>query len=214
MAKYRQLNTDFWNNSYIASLTPTVRYFYLYLKLNSHINTAGCCDLPLEMMSLESGLSVTDVRAALRQLEEDGKIKYDGQWVVVREGNDGQTNSPKVKSAIDVQLAQAPSWVGEFIFRGSENDDRTSHPAVVAVREITERFPKKDLWDTIIETLGEDFDLDLLIECHSEWARRGYSPMNYDWIFEWYTSGRVPYRGNGKQTNSDTLRGYLKEFSS
>lgn len=214
MAKFRQLDTTFWNNSYIAGLTPTTRYFYLYLKLNEHINTAGCCKLPLELMSVECGLSVSDVRLSMKQLEEDGKVKYDGQWVALKDGNDGQTTSPKVRTAVDAQLADAPPWVGEYIMRGSTNDDRASHPAIVAVWEITQRYPKRDLWDTFIEILGEDFDLDLLIECQAEWARRGYSPMNYDWCFEWYVSGRVPYKGNGKRTNSDTLSTYLKEFSS
>jgi hypothetical protein len=214
VAQFRQLNTDFWNNSYIASLEPTVRYFYLYLKLNGHVNTAGCCQLPIELMSVECGLPVPEIRKAVQQLEQDEKIKFQDDWVVLKEGNDGQTKSPKVRSAIDAQLAEAPSWVGEFVMKGSGEDDRFNHPAIVAVREILERYPKKELWDTFIEVLGEDFDIDLLIECQAEWARRGYSPFNYDWCFEWYTKGKVPYRTNGKRTNSDTLGDYLKEFSS
>lgn len=213
MAKFRQLNTEFWNDPYVASLPTDTRYLYLYLKLNEHITTAGCCELPAALMSVESGLSHDDVLKAIARLEADGKIKFDGTWLAVLNGNDGLTSSSKVKTAIDRQLAEAPSWVRRFIVRGHERDDRVDHPAIIAVNCLTERYPRKELWDTIIEALGEDFDMDLLMDAHSEWSRRGYSPLNYDWIFEWYANGKVPYRW-GKTTNSDTLSTYGEVFGS
>lgn len=184
------------------------------MKLNEHINTAGCCKLPVALMSVESGLDLPEIYEALERLESDGKIKYEDGWLALKEGIDGQTRSPKVKTAIDAQLAEAPSWVGQFVMRGKENDERASHPAIVAVWQITERYPKKDLWDTFIEVLGEDFDIDFLQEAHAEWARRGYSPMNYDWCFEWYANGKIPYKTNGRTSNVDTLKTYRETFSS
>lgn len=214
MAKYRQIGTAFWNNKYIASLSTDTRYFYLYCKTNDKINTAGYCQLPIEVMGIETGLDVPTIRAAIQQLEVDLKIKYADGYLVVKDGNDGQTSSPKVRTAVETQLAEAPAWVGEFVMRGTEDDERASHPAIIAVTEICERYPKKELWDVIIEVCGDDPDIDLMVEAQAEWARRGFSPMNFAWLFEWYASGKIPYKNNGKKSNTETLKGYREAFSS
>lgn len=214
MAKFRQLDCGFWNNKYVASLSSETRYIYLYLKLNPHLNTAGFAKLPVELMSLECGVDIPSLRQALAKLEADDKIKYQEGYLILREGHDGQTTSVKVKSAIDTQIADAPAWIGEYIMRGKQNDERASHPAIVAVREITEKFPPKKDWDLLIEIIGEDPDIDLLVDAHSEWARRGYSPFNFSWITDWYANKRIPYKTGGRPTNSDTLASYRDVFSS
>lgn len=213
MAKYRQLSTDFWNDQYIASLPPTTRYFYLYLKLNEHVSTAGCCELPDALMALECGLEYSEMLQAMRRLEADGKIKYADGWIALQDGIDGLTNSPKVRAAVDAQLAEAPQWVGQFVMKKIVGDDRVEHPAIATVWEISRRYPKKELWDPIIEVLGDDIDVELLMEAHAEWSRRGYNPTNYNWVLDWYANGRVPYK-NGKQSNTETLKTYREEFSS
>jgi hypothetical protein len=165
-------------------------------------------------MAVETGLTSGQVDTAIERLEADGKIKYKDEWLALRDGLDGLTGSSKVQAAVDTQLAAAPQWVGQFVMRGEEDDDRASHPAIVAAWQISGRYPKKDLWDTIIEIVGDDPDWDLMTEAHDEWSDRGYSPLTFIWITDWVANKRIPYRNNGRTSNTEKLKKYADVFSS
>lgn len=214
MAANRTLSTKFWDDRYVASLSPEHRYLYLYLKLNKYIQSSGCCRLKQFQIVLETGLSVDVVRDGLERLQADGKIKYQDDWLAV--AGEMQNKGVKLQAATDLQLAQAPEWVGEFLVGGSDKDERASHPAITIIRELTERYPAKSQWDVIIELLGDDFDETYLRECHAEWSRRGYNPRGTAWYAEWYVNRSKPSTNNyGKRpSNADTLRQYYEEFAS
>lgn len=93
---------------------------------------------------------------------------------------------------------------------GKPTDERRFHPAVQMVKEITKRFPKKDIWDELIEKLGEKPDTDFFRSSYVRWLSFGGSVMNYDrWIFEPLETGQIPQRfgsngnGNGSAKPSD-----------
>jgi hypothetical protein len=79
-----------------------------------------------------------------------------------------------------------------------QRDARTDHPAMRAFVEMRGRFPHKDLWDSVIETLGDKPDRAKLKECWRAWIGRGYKPDHLAWLFEWYVTG-IPDR---KETHS------------
>jgi len=83
-------------------------------------------------------------------------------------------------------------------------DERVDHPAIQAVRVITNRFPDKALWDKLIEELDVP-DLDHLRRCHVEWVARGFKPTNLAWAFEWYKNG-IPEKQNGTYTQHSNGR--------
>ncbi|HEX7313267.1 MAG TPA: hypothetical protein VF297_05075 [Pyrinomonadaceae bacterium] len=126
------------------------------------------------------------------------------------------TSQPSVGAGADAPPA-APHSKAKKV-RSSKADPRTSHPAIVAVFEVTGRRPDKDLYNKIIRTLGEDPDGQRLVECFEAWRGLGYRPTNYAWITDWYVNG-IPEKalnGNGrqhaepKQSNprTDTIREY------
>lgn len=82
----------------------------------------------------------------------------------------------------------------------AERDIRLDHPAIVATLNVCGKHPFKDLWDTIIETIGVNPDQDLLKRCWVTWRSRGYKPTNFAWILEWYPAGGPPTNG-GYGTN-------------
>lgn len=65
-------------------------------------------------------------------------------------------------------------------------DPRKDHPALKAVREVTARWPTKDIWDLLIKKIGESPDIERLRDCYSRWRAKGWSPINYGWATEWY----------------------------
>src|SRR5205085_8108599 len=75
-------------------------------------------------------------------------------------------------------------------------DPRSTHPAILAVKSILNRYPNRALWDDLIATLGAEPDAARLKNCHKEWARRGYNPDGMAWALDWYRDG-IPERSNG-----------------
>lgn len=214
MAQHRTLDTSFWDDPYVGMLTPDHKLLFLYLKLNKYIQVSGCCQIKLAQIALETGLSIEATRAGLNKLESDNKIKYQDDWLAVLGAMEAKGS--KLQSAVDSQLAAAPDWVGEYMHSdGNSTDNRSKHPAIAAVREVLERFPPKKDWDTIIETVGTDVDLDYMFACRGEWAKRGYNPYGMAWLYDWYVNRRMPKTSKYvKQTNSDKLREYYDAFSS
>lgn len=83
-------------------------------------------------------------------------------------------------------------------------DPRTHTPAIEACRELLSRYPKKELWDGLIEVLGDHPDIAKLTACRHEWLERGYNAESIKWATEWYVSG-IP--DQGQKQNAKTIPG-------
>lgn len=97
--------------------------------------------------------------------------------------------------------APPPAPVSQSESKTKHEDPRKSHPAIVAIREITERYPPKEIWDEIIDQIGiNGIDQKRLRKCFVAWIGRGYNKTNFDWAFDWYVNNRIPKAGerNGK----------------
>lgn len=69
------------------------------------------------------------------------------------------------------------------------HDPRSKHPAIVAVQNVRGSYPPKAIWDTVIELLGDHPDVPRLGKLWVAWVARGYKPMNYGWLVDWYPNG-------------------------
>jgi len=65
-------------------------------------------------------------------------------------------------------------------------------PRILLLRKLTGRLPPAVLQAQVISALGREPDTERLAECYRAWCARGYNPMNYAWLFDWYTAGRIP----------------------
>src|SRR5262249_39843061 len=68
----------------------------------------------------------------------------------------------------------------------SKRDSRLDRPGVKAVHAVTGKHPPKDLWEAIIEIVGDQPNEVLMKKCWVAWRSKGFSPMNFGWLFEWY----------------------------
>jgi hypothetical protein len=55
MAKYRQLYTEFWSDSFVLELTPEEKYFYLYLISNSKSTQCGIYEISKRTIGIDTG---------------------------------------------------------------------------------------------------------------------------------------------------------------
>ena len=111
MAKQRIVNTKFWDDSYIAGLTPTEKLLFLYLITNPLTNISGVYELPLKRAAFDVGLSVDEVEMAFGKFETDGKVARFNGWVGVANFIKHQTLNPKIKIGILQELKRAPKEV-------------------------------------------------------------------------------------------------------
>lgn len=83
-------------------------------------------------------------------------------------------------------------------------DPRAHHPAIEAVWKTRGKYPLKDLWDMVIETVGDEPDLERMKQCWLKWRGKGFSSENYGWLTDWYMNGGE--NSNGTYTQNNQLR--------
>lgn len=100
--------------------------------------------------------------------------------------------------------------------RKRKTDPRRNHPAIQAVRDVTNRYPAKALWDDIIKLLGDEPRIDEVRLCFKEWVRRGFNPTNLAWLDEWFVSGIPPRRVSQtsvQDQTADVIRRYRERHN-
>ena len=127
MAKNRLINTRFWNDSWIVDhLNPLDRYVLLYLYANDKTNISGVYELPMRIMSNETGIEVEELKRMIKRLEP--KVYYRDGWVVIVNMIKYQSyKNPKIEAGIKKELCNAPSDLIKLIKPPSDFKMDLSH---------------------------------------------------------------------------------------
>ena len=103
MAKYRAIQTDFWEDGFVLDLTPEEKYFYLYLLSNSRTTQCGCYELPYKVIEMQTGYNRETVEKLLQRFIEYEKIEYSANTkeILIKNWHKFNfTKSPKVMNCI------------------------------------------------------------------------------------------------------------------
>jgi len=76
MAKYRQIYTEFWSDSFILELTPEEKFFYLYILTNTKSKQSGIYELSKRFIETETGLNRETIDILIKKFSEYNKILY------------------------------------------------------------------------------------------------------------------------------------------
>ena len=109
MAKYRSITTRFWTDNFISELNPLDRYLFLYFLTNEHTNIIGIYEVPLRVISFETGIEIDMLKKMLDRL--DGKIFYVDGWVFIKNFVKYQSENPSVKKGQEVALNEVPQKI-------------------------------------------------------------------------------------------------------
>lgn len=131
VAKNRIINTQFWYDAYIFDLKPKDKLVFLYLLTNPITNIAGIYEVPDRRISIDTGLSVRDVRGALDRFSGDGKIMRYKDWVYIKNFSRHQANSPKIAAGIDAIVEELPHDVREYLYEGKGVPAQPTQPQVL-----------------------------------------------------------------------------------
>ena len=132
----------------------------------------------------------------------------------------GRTDSPPAPSPTDAPEPDHPmpdvrpsdprlseprrTGEGPTSLRGTNTEGKIQgRPAVPAgiqiLRSVTRRYPKREIWPALCEILGQEPDKEKLAACYQAWLLRGYNPLNYAWVTNWYREGIPEHSKKGER---------------
>lgn len=114
MAAYRKISITFWSDSFVQSLTPEAKYFYLYLMTNTRTTQCGIYEITISQICFETGYNSETVVKLISQFESYGKIKWSQKTNEIALKNWAKYNestSPKVRSCVANELKSVKNKV-------------------------------------------------------------------------------------------------------
>ena len=136
MAKFRQIQTNFWSNTYIQEeMTAEDKYFYLYLMTNEFTTQIGIYPITKKQMAFDLGYSLESVQALLQRFETFHKlIKYDIETreIILLKWSENNLNivGKPVQDLIKKEISQVKNK--EFLFLMFENCPENSLKTFIA----------------------------------------------------------------------------------
>lgn len=76
MAIFRKVEVKFWSDSFVESLTPEQKYFYLYLMTNEKTTQCGIYECSIRKMSIDTGYNQETIQKLIEFFTEKKKIRY------------------------------------------------------------------------------------------------------------------------------------------
>jgi hypothetical protein len=119
--KQRYINTKFWNDVYVSDLDPIEKLLFIYFLTNEHTNISGIYEMPLKVMSVETGIELSMINKIIPRLKD--RIVYESGKVVIKNFIKHQeTKSLQVKIGIvnclkelDIGLLKKLVKQGDFV---------------------------------------------------------------------------------------------------
>ena len=84
MSVKRYIDSKFWNDSWVVSLKPEQKYFYLYLLTNPECNIAGLYEISVKKICFDTGLEEEKVLELISFLTDAGKLFYVDNYIILR----------------------------------------------------------------------------------------------------------------------------------
>ena len=114
--KYRQIETNFWEDNYIITLTNLERLFFLYLFTNPKVNMCGIYELPDKIICYTLDLTLSDLGLLKAKLEKDNKFYFYRGWVFIINFSKHNMYSPAkpVVASFVKDYNNIPSYIKQY----------------------------------------------------------------------------------------------------
>src|SRR6476469_11125594 len=76
MAIFRKIHVTFWSDTFVQSLTPEQKFFYLYLMTNEKTKQCGIYEISYSHISFDTGYNRETVEKLIYFFEKSQKVKY------------------------------------------------------------------------------------------------------------------------------------------
>ena len=101
MSSFRQIHSKIWKDDWFLDLEPVDKLFFIYLFSNESATMIGLYELPIRVMSFESGLTAPEIRDTFQVFANAQKAYYENGVVFIPTMRKyHSSNSPKVLTRI------------------------------------------------------------------------------------------------------------------
>ncbi|MDB4984424.1 MAG: phage replication protein [Patescibacteria group bacterium] len=108
------VNTKFWTDTFISSLSAIEKLLFIYLLTNPHTDISGMYEIPLNHISMETGIKIKKILIILKKFEVSEKIIYREGWICVSNFIKHQALNPSVVKGVNIGLTRAPKELIEY----------------------------------------------------------------------------------------------------
>lgn len=126
MSKQRYINTKLWDDGFITTLDPTEKLLFIYFLTNPLTNISGIYEITLKRISFDTGIESSMVEKIIDRFEKNHKIKFDNNWIAIKNFVKHQAENPKIMKGIEKCLEIAPKPLSEWV--NSPIPDSQSRP--------------------------------------------------------------------------------------
>jgi hypothetical protein len=109
MAKSRIINTKFWSDCFIQTLTSEEKLFFLYLLTNEHTEISGIYEISLKTIEFDSGIKQEKILKFLDSLSKAKKVYYVDGYIIIKNFSKHQQTNPKVSEGIKRSFELLPA---------------------------------------------------------------------------------------------------------
>ena len=115
MAKFRSVNTKFWDDNYIITLKPIEKLLFLYFLTNPLTNICGAYEISIGRICFDTGINQDLLKTILDKFLKEKKVFYRDGWVVLPNFIKNQSLNPSVKEGIKENLLNMPKWIVKIV---------------------------------------------------------------------------------------------------
>lgn len=116
MQKLRSVNTKFWDDPFISTLTPEEKLLFLYLLTNPLTNVLGIYEITLKRISNDTGLSQAKIETMLVTVfGERGKVHWTNNYIVLPNFLKNQNLNPFMQAGAMKIYDKLPDWLKDSI---------------------------------------------------------------------------------------------------
>lgn len=173
MAIFRKIHVTFWEDSFISSLTPEKKFFYLYLLTNSRTRQCGIYEIHLSKICAETGYNLETVNKLIKYLVKTGKIAWSvktNEIAIKNWKRYNESESPQVLACIEKELKLVKNkdliqYVYSMVTTSQEEQEEEQEQEEEKQPEQAQLWPSfEDFWELYAKKIDRP-------KCEKKWAK-------------------------------------------
>jgi len=155
--KGRVIQSKFWSDKWVLTLTAEEKLAYLYLLLNESLNVLSLFELSEELMSFETKIKKEEISRMLNMFQQAGKIDYFNGYILLKNASKYQNYSGVKNYQGKVRIIlEMNSEVAKYHSSHIKEEVLT---IVKGFRNISKAFDGKDKLERDLKIIIKNFNL-------------------------------------------------------
>lgn len=192
--KTRIIQTRFWDDDIVMSMSRNAKYLWLFLLTNKEVGMSNYVHIPDSFIEIYTKLTPKELADAKSELEATKKLRFYQNWIFIAnlERENNYKNSPKNEPAYDRELSQVPTHIKDYF----SNSDSTIDTSIDSSIDTTHKSEIRNHKSEIINKqefskkyFKENWE-QILAECKAEFSDNSlYEDKDFDRVMQEFLEG-------------------------